>query len=104
MRLATAASIGGRLGTAASASRGVLVRSLFVSRIGRVVIDRVNHLAHQIDTAMKCAIRPVLIAGGHQLALTIQRLKKLIEQRAYAVSRTGIIRNSGHGDREYTPI
>jgi len=64
MRLVTAASIGGRLGTAASASRGVLVRSLFVSRIGRVVIDRVNHLAHEIDTAMKCAIRPVLISGG----------------------------------------
>ena len=62
-----------------------------------MAVDRVNHLPHEIDTAMEGAIGAFVVSGRQQLALMIQRLEKLIEQCGNCVPLIFVLSSNRHG-------
>ena len=62
-----------------------------------MAVDRVNHLPHEIDTAMEGAIGAFVVSGRQQLALMIQRLEKLIEQCGNCVPLVFVLSSNRHG-------
>ena len=94
--LATAASISDRMGSCFGIWQRRLERVYSATLIGQTAVDHVNHIANERNATIEGALCSVLVSGGQQLPVSIQRVEKLIEERGHAVPSVCLVRGNWH--------